>query len=117
MRPPAKAEVIDDVNGELTDLYRVVPHRPEEFVRQFKRARTGRYWNTEIDVWNVKAVLPPGLPAAFSTIQAASALHSLAHARHDSRHALQGSCLSACFVHSCAQSLHASIATFARPGR
>jgi DNA adenine methylase len=33
---PAKTEVLNDVNGELVNLYRVVQHHLEEFVRQFK---------------------------------------------------------------------------------
>ncbi|WP_349743946.1 DNA adenine methylase [Roseateles cavernae] len=36
LRPPAEVEVINDVNGELINLYRVVKHHLEEFVRQFK---------------------------------------------------------------------------------
>lgn len=42
LRPPAKVEVINDINGELINLYRVVQHHLEEFVRQFKWARTSR---------------------------------------------------------------------------
>ncbi|CAG9196010.1 Site-specific DNA-methyltransferase (adenine-specific) [Paraburkholderia tropica] len=42
MRPPAAVEVINDVNGELVNLYRVVQHHLEEFVRQFKWALTSR---------------------------------------------------------------------------
>ncbi|MEN8504170.1 DNA adenine methylase [Paraburkholderia sp. DD10] len=42
MRPPAKVEVINDINGELVNLYRVVQHHLEEFVRQFKWALTSR---------------------------------------------------------------------------
>lgn len=36
MKPPVKAEVLNDVQGELVNLYRVVQHHLEEFVRQFK---------------------------------------------------------------------------------
>lgn len=36
LRPPAAVEVLNDVNGELVNLYRVVQHHLEEFVRQFK---------------------------------------------------------------------------------
>ena len=32
---PAKCEVINDINGELINLYRVVQNHKEEFVRQF----------------------------------------------------------------------------------
>lgn len=43
MRPmPAKCEVINDVNGDLVNLYRVVQHHPEEFIRQFKWAISSR---------------------------------------------------------------------------
>lgn len=42
MRPPAKVEVINDINGELVNLYRVVQHHLEEFVRTFKWALTSR---------------------------------------------------------------------------
>lgn len=34
MRPqPAKCEVLNDINGELVNLYRVVQHHLEEFLR------------------------------------------------------------------------------------
>lgn len=39
---PAKCEVINDVSGELVNLYRVVQHHLEEFVRQFKWALSSR---------------------------------------------------------------------------
>ncbi|RQZ66548.1 DNA adenine methylase [Burkholderia glumae] len=43
LRPvPADVEVINDVNGELVNLYRVVQHHLEEFVRQFKWAISSR---------------------------------------------------------------------------
>lgn len=42
MRPPAEVEVINDVNGELVNLYRVVQSHLEEFVRQFKYALSSR---------------------------------------------------------------------------
>lgn len=43
LRPaPAPVEVINDVNGELVNLYRVVQHHLEEFVRQFKWAISSR---------------------------------------------------------------------------
>jgi DNA adenine methylase len=42
MRPPAEVEVINDINGELVNLYRVVKHHLEEFVRQFKYALSSR---------------------------------------------------------------------------
>ncbi|CAI8743254.1 DNA adenine methylase [Methylococcus capsulatus] len=42
LKEPAKCEVINDINGELVNLYRVVQHHLEEFVRQFKWALTSR---------------------------------------------------------------------------
>lgn len=42
MRPPADVEVINDVNGDLVNLYRVVKNHLEEFVRQFKWALSSR---------------------------------------------------------------------------
>ena len=39
---PAKVEVINDINGELVNLYRVVQRHLEEFVRQFKWALSSR---------------------------------------------------------------------------
>lgn len=51
LRPlPAPAEVLNDVNGELVNLYRVVQHHLEEFVRQFKWALSSRQvfkWHQE----------------------------------------------------------------------
>lgn len=32
---PAPVEILNDINGELTNLYRVVQHHLAEFVRQF----------------------------------------------------------------------------------
>jgi DNA adenine methylase len=43
MRPqPAPAEVLNDINGELVNLYRVVQNHLEELVRQFKWALSSR---------------------------------------------------------------------------
>lgn len=42
MRPPADVEVLNDVNGELINLYRIVQNHLEEFVRQFKWALSSR---------------------------------------------------------------------------
>lgn len=42
MRPPAEVEVLNDINGELINLYRVVKNHLEEFVRQFKYALSSR---------------------------------------------------------------------------
>lgn len=42
MKPPADVEVLNDINGDLVNLYRVVQHHLEEFVRQFKWALSSR---------------------------------------------------------------------------
>jgi len=42
LRPPAEVEVLNDVNDDLVNLYRVVQHHPEEFIRQFKWALSSR---------------------------------------------------------------------------
>lgn len=41
-RHPAKVEVLNDIDGELVRLYRVVSHHLDEFVRQFRWALTSR---------------------------------------------------------------------------
>lgn len=43
MRPePAKVEVLNDLNGDLVNLYRCIQHHLEEFIRQFKWALISR---------------------------------------------------------------------------
>lgn len=42
MKEPSKVEVLNDINGELVNLYRVVKHHLEEFARQFKWALSSR---------------------------------------------------------------------------
>lgn len=41
-KEPSKVEVLNDVNGDLVNLYRVVQHHLEEFVRQFKWSLVSR---------------------------------------------------------------------------
>jgi DNA adenine methylase len=41
-KQPSKVEVLNDVNTDLVNLYRVVRHHLEEFVRQFRWALTSR---------------------------------------------------------------------------
>ncbi|MBI2382349.1 MAG: DNA adenine methylase [Gammaproteobacteria bacterium] len=48
LKTPTKVEVLNDINGELVNLYRVVQHHPEEFVRHFKWALVSR----KIFEWN-----------------------------------------------------------------
>lgn len=42
IKEAAHVEVLNDINGELVNLYRVVRHHLEEFTRQFKWALTSR---------------------------------------------------------------------------
>lgn len=42
MKEPSKVEIINDVNSDITNLYRVIQHHLEEFIRQFKWALTSR---------------------------------------------------------------------------
>jgi len=43
LRPtPAPVEIINDINGDLISLYRIVQHHLVEFVRQFQWALTSR---------------------------------------------------------------------------
>jgi DNA adenine methylase len=42
MKEPSDVEVLNDVNGDLVNLYRVVKHHLEELLRQFKWALTSR---------------------------------------------------------------------------
>jgi len=41
-KEPSKVEVINDLNGELINLYRVIKHHLEEFIRHFKWALVSR---------------------------------------------------------------------------
>lgn len=42
LKTPSKAEVLNDINGEIVNLYRVVQHHLEEFIRHFKWSLTSR---------------------------------------------------------------------------
>ncbi len=42
MKDQSDVEVLNDINGELVNLYRVVKHHLEEFIRQFKWALISR---------------------------------------------------------------------------
>lgn len=71
LRPvPAPAEILNDVNGELINLYRVVQHHLEEFVRQFKWALTSR----QVFKW-----LQDTPPATLTDIQRAARFYYLQH--------------------------------------
>jgi|GEM_PF-3456885 len=42
LRQPAEVEVLNDVNSELTNLYRVVKNHLDEFVKQYRFAVSSR---------------------------------------------------------------------------
>lgn len=42
LKEPSKVEVLNDINSELVNLYRVVQNHLEEFIRQFKWALSSR---------------------------------------------------------------------------
>jgi DNA adenine methylase len=42
LKSPVKAEVLNDINGDLVNLYRVVKNHLDEFVRQFRWSLTSR---------------------------------------------------------------------------
>jgi len=70
LRPPAEVEVINDVNGELVNLYRVVQRHLEEFVRQFKWALSSR----EVFKWTQDTP-----PDTLTDIQRAARFYYLQH--------------------------------------
>jgi DNA adenine methylase len=70
LRPPAAVEVINDINGDLINLYRVVQHHLEEFVRQFKWALTSR----QVFKW-----LQDTGPETLTDIQRAARFYYLQH--------------------------------------
>lgn len=53
IKPPSEVEVLNDVNGELINLYRVVKHHLEELYKQFKWALTSR------QNWDWLSITPP----------------------------------------------------------
>lgn len=71
LRPtPAKVEVLNDLNGQLVNLYRVVQHHFDEFVRQFDWVLTSRE-----EFLRLQAVEPDGL----TDIQRAARFFYLQH--------------------------------------
>ncbi|WP_041758322.1 DNA adenine methylase [Paraburkholderia phytofirmans] len=70
LRPPATVEVVNDINGDLINLYRVVQHHLEEFVRQFKWALTSR----QVFKW-----LQDTIPETLTDIQRAARFYYLQH--------------------------------------
>jgi DNA adenine methylase len=56
LKAPSKVEVLNDVNGDLVRLYRVVQHHLDEFIRHFRWALASR----ELYSW-LKATPPATL--------------------------------------------------------
>lgn len=42
LREPTKVEILNDINGELVNLYRVIKHHLDEFIRQFRWSLVSR---------------------------------------------------------------------------
>ena len=75
---PAKVEVLNDINGQLVNLYRVVQHHFDEFVRQFEWTLTSR---------EVFARLQNTPPDCMTDIQRAARFFvSLIHISEPTRH-------------------------------
>lgn len=55
MKTPVEAEVLNDINGDLISLYRVVKNHPEEFIRQFEWSVSSR----EIYEWERATPVEP----------------------------------------------------------
>lgn len=53
LKSPVPAEVLNDINSDLVNLYRVVKHHLEEFIRQFKHALVSR------QMWEWLDITPP----------------------------------------------------------
>lgn len=68
MKPAAKADVLNDINGDLVNLYRVVQHHLDEFIRQFRWALTSR----QIYAW-----LKSAAPETLTDIQRAARFYYL----------------------------------------
>jgi DNA adenine methylase len=67
-KAPSKSEVLNDINAELSNLYRVLKHHLEEFCRQFKLALTSR----QNYLWEQAKV-----PATLTDIQRAARFYYL----------------------------------------
>lgn len=70
LRNPAEVEVLNDVNGELVNLYRVVKNHLEEFIRQFKWCLSSR----EIFKWTQATP-----PETLTDVQRAARFYYLQH--------------------------------------
>jgi DNA adenine methylase len=68
-REPAKIEVLNDINGDLVSLYRVVANHLDEFVRQFRWALTSRQMFEWAQLQNVDTLTDIQRAARFFYLQ------------------------------------------------
>lgn len=68
-REPSKAEVLNDINGELVRLYRCVQHHLDELVRQFRWALTSREMFRWAQLQNVETLTDIQRAARFYYLQ------------------------------------------------
>lgn len=69
MKEPTKAEVLNDINGDLINLYRVVQHHLEEFIKQFKWALVSRQIWDWLELTNVETLTDIQRAARFFYMQ------------------------------------------------
>lgn len=68
-KAPAKVEVLNDVNGDLVNLYRVIQHHLEEFIRQFKWSLVSRQMFEWLKATNVETLTDIQRAARFYYLQ------------------------------------------------
>lgn len=70
LRPmPAQAEIINDINGDLVNLYRVVQHHLDAFVQQFRWALTSRQMFKWLQMTNAETLTDIQRAARFFYLQ------------------------------------------------
>ncbi|QSB02671.1 DNA adenine methylase [Methylomonas sp. EFPC1] len=69
MKPAVECEVLNDINGELVNLYRVVKHHLEEFIRQFKWSLISRQMYDWLKLVNVETLTDIQRAARFYYLQ------------------------------------------------
>ena len=69
MKEPVRVEIINDINGELVNLYRVVQNHLEELVRQFKWSLVSRQMYTWLKLAHVETLTDIQRAARFYYLQ------------------------------------------------
>jgi len=69
IKQPSNVEVLNDINGDLINLYRVVKHHLEEFIRQFKWALISRQMFAWLKQTNVDTLTDIQRAARFYYLQ------------------------------------------------